>query len=301
MKKIIALAVASAFVTPAFADNANFTLSGDMEYRYISGEDNTQLSGGDQVVVFTGSTETDDGLVVTGVTSLSIGNDQSATSDGGDHISVAGGFGKVSIGDVSGGLDNVGDYSDVSPVGGEFAGDGSDASILYVLPTMVEGLKVSASHTPEGANFAGNSEMDAYSVAYGFSGGEVYYGAQSKANSTDMAAYGVKASFGGLMVAYEIAKEENPAADLLDVDYTGIAATYSIDNTKVAIEQQTADLTVAGVATLGEATETVISVTQSLGGGLSVYLANESNELKDASTGVTATEDKTTAGIVYKF
>jgi len=70
MKKIIAAAVATAFVAPAFAANENVTISGDMEYIYQSGDVTNQVADGGQIIVFSGSTETSNGLTVTGTTNL---------------------------------------------------------------------------------------------------------------------------------------------------------------------------------------------------------------------------------------
>ena len=299
MKKIIAAAVATAFVVPAFAANDNFTLSGDMEYRYQSGDVTNQVSDGGQIIVFTGSTETDNGWKVTGTTNI-MNTEADIASDGGTSIKVEGGFGSITVGDASGALDNVGDYSDVSPVAGGFASDGSDASILFVAPALVDGLKVSVSHTPEGANFAGNSEMDSYSVAYGFSGGEVYYGTQNVKDVADTTAYGVKASFGGLMIALEMGKTELEDVDSLDVDSTGMAATYSLtSDTKLAVEKQTVELNVEGIVSVAEQDTTVLSITHSFGGGLSVYAEQANTEFDVLAAGLDV--DVTSVGMIYKF
>jgi hypothetical protein len=297
MKKIIAAAVATAFVAPAFAANENFTLSGDMEYMYQSGDVTNRVSDGGQIIVFSGSTETNNGWTVTGTTNI-MNTEADIASDGGTSIKVAGGFGSITVGDASGALDNTGDYSDVSPVAGGYAYDGSDASILYVAPALVDGLKVSISHTPEGPNFAGNAEMDSYSVAYSFSGGEVYYGTQNVKDSSDTTAYGVKASFGGLMVALEMGTNESDDATVLDTDATGIAATYTLgSDTTLAVEKQSTESAASGDVAVTETDVTVVSVTQSFGGGLSVYAEQANTEV----SGSTADTDVTSIGVVYKF
>ena len=183
MKKIIAIAVASAFVAPVMA--ADVTISGDFEYMMVmpDGGDNS-LVGGDQIVTVSASSETSNGLTVSASMNLLTGNDQSVGTDGGESIKIGGAFGTISIGDVSSALDNVGDYTDVAEVDGGFDGDGPDASILYVLPTVFPGLKLSVSHAPDGDNFGGSPAADSYSpaadsysAAYSFGAGEVYYGA----------------------------------------------------------------------------------------------------------------------------
>jgi hypothetical protein len=297
MKKIIAAAVATAFVAPAFAANENVTISGDMEYIYQSGDVTNQVADGGQIIVFSGSTETSNGLTVTGTTNF-MNSEADIASDGGTSIKVAGPFGAITVGDASGALDNTGDYSDVSPVAGGFAHDGADASVLFVAPAFVDGLTVAVSHTPEGPNFAGNAEMDSYSVAYSFSGGEVYYGTQNIKDASDTTAYGAKASFGGLMVAIEMGTNSSDDATVLDTDATGIAATYTLgSDTTLAVEKQSLESHDGVAAAVTETDVTVVSVTQSLGGGLSVYAEQANTEV----SGSTADSDVTSVGIAYQF
>jgi hypothetical protein len=293
MKKIIALAVAGAFVAPVYA--ADVTVSGDLEYFYYNEDGGSaSLQGGSQIITFKATSELDNGMTVSGSMNILTNGETEANdgstaivdSDGGENITVSGAFGSVAVGDVSSALDNVGDYTDIAPHDGGFAADGDDGSILFVLPTLVEGVKVSASHTPESTadNFAGNTSGDAFSVAYNFGAGEVYYGSQSRASETDMTAYGVKYTFGPMTVAYESGDSDT------DQEHTGVALTYSMGATSVLFESQESDD--GGTITVDD---TIIAVKHNLGGGLTVYA--QSTQEDQASSPV----DKTYVGVNYVF
>lgn len=288
MKKIIATAVAAAFVAPAFVAPvmaAEVTISGDFEYYMISadsGEDSfTSFNGGDQVVTVSATSETAMGWKISADMNVLVDNGQEVGTDGGESITVAGPFGTISVGDVSGALDNVGDYTDVAPQDGGFGADGSDASILYVLPTFVPGLKVSLSHTPEADavgvdNFAGNTGGESVSVAYKFGPGEVYYGTQDLGN-VETTAFGIKYSVGALMVAAESGDKDSASG----TDYTGLAATYKIGDTTLIAERQDEN----------DVEQILLAVRHALGGGLSVYA--QSTSVDDA--------DATYLGVNYAF
>ena len=284
MKKIIALAVASAFVTPAFA--ADITVSGDMEFVYVSPETgDSSFQGGDQVIVFKAASETNNGLSVSADVNFLVNDDQTVGTDGGESITVSGPFGSISVGDASGGLDNVGDYTDVAPQDGGFDGDGTDANILYVLPAFVDGLKISASHSPEGtaSNFGGEAAGEAFSAAYSFGSGEVYFGSQSLTGADDLEAYGIKYSVAGLTLAAESAEQG-------DTEITGLAATYKINDTTLVFESQVNE---TGATSTED--DTIFAVKHDLGGGLSVY-AQQTTEDQTA-----APSDKTYLGVNYAF
>jgi len=296
MKKIIAAAVATAFVAPAFA--ADVSVSGDMQFFYYNEDGGSaSVQGGDQIITFKATSELSNGMTVSAAMNVltngatesidSSGSTADVTdSDGGENITVSGTFGSISIGDVSSALDNVGDYTDIAPHDGTFAADGDDGSVLYVLPTLVEGLKLSVSHTPEDTdnNFGGNTAGDSFSAAYNFGAGEVYYGSQSRAGETDMTAYGVKYSFGPLTVAYESGDSDT------DEEHTGIAATYTMGDTSILFESQESD----DGGTI-DVDDTIIAVKHNLGGGLTIYA--QSTQEDQASSPV----DKTYVGVNYVF
>ena len=194
------------------------------------------------------------------------------------------------MGDVSGALDSVGDYSDVSPEEGGFAVDGNDAN--FVVATKLGAATVYLSHAPTGgSNLAGGTRADfnAYAIKMPVGPAEVYVGAESHgaASATpDVIAYGAKSSFGGVMVAAEYADFDSGASA------TGLAATYSMGDIKLAIESQS----VQSAADVTTADETILSATYNMGGGLKVYL-----ESRDDDAAGAATTGINTFGMQYSF
>ena len=284
MKKIIAVAVAAAFAVPVYAD---INVSGQLEFQYkaADGVDNVINDDG-QLLSVTGSSKLNNGMTVGADMTFDLGGG----SDGGESINIKGDFGSFSMGDVSGALDSVGDYSDVSPEEGGFAVDGNDAGV--VVATKLGAATLYLSHSPTGASdLPGGitADFNSYAIKMPVGPAEVYVGAESHgaASATaDVIAYGAKSSFGGVMVAAEYADFDSGASA------TGLAATYSMGDIKLAIESQT----VQSAADVTTADETILSATYNMGGGLKVY--EESRD--DSATGVTD-GGINTFGMQYSF
>jgi len=284
MKKIIAVAVAAAFAVPVYAD---INVSGQLEFQYkaTDGADNV-INEDAQVLSVKGSSKLNNGMTV----GADMTFDLSGGSDGGESINIKGDFGSFSMGDVSGALDSVGDYSDVSPEEGGFSEDGNDAA--FVVATKLGAATVYLSHSPTGASdLPGGitADFNSYSIKMPVGPAEVYVGAESHgaASATqDVIAYGVKSSFGGVMVAAEYADYDSGASA------TGLAATYSMGDIKLAIESQTTQ-TAADVTNMDE---TILSATYNMGGGLKVYV-----ESRDDDAAGAATTGINTFGMQYSF
>jgi len=284
MKKIIAVAVAAAFAVPVYAD---INVSGQLEFQYkaTDGADNVINDDG-QLLSVTGSSKLNNGMTVGADMTFDLGGG----SDGGESINIKGDFGSFSMGDVSGALDSVGDYSDVSPEEGGFSEDGNDAA--FVVATKLGAATVYLSHSPTGASdLPGGitADFNSYSIKMPVGPAEVYVGAESHgaASATqDVIAYGVKSSFGGVMVAAEYADYDSGASA------TGLAATYSMGDIKLAIESQTTQ-TAADVTNMDE---TILSATYNMGGGLKVYV-----ESRDDDAAGAATTGINTLGMQYSF
>jgi predicted porin len=294
MKKIIAVAVAAAFAVPVYAD---INVSGQLEFQYkaTDGADNVINDDG-QLLTITGSSKLNNGMTVGADMTFMLNagtdaaDDAPGNSDGGESINIKGDFGSFSMGDVSGALDSVGDYSDVSPEEGGFAVDGNDAN--FVVSTKLGAATVYLSHAPTGgSNLAGGTRADfnAYAIKMPVGPAEVYVGAESHgaASATaDVIAYGAKSSFGGVMVAAEYADYDSGASA------TGLAATYSMGDIKLAIESQSKQ----SAADVTTADETILSATYNMGGGLKVYL-----ESRDDDAAGAATTGINTLGMQYSF
>ena len=289
MKKIIAIAVAGAFAAPVMA--ADVTLSGNLEYVFVSDDqaNTADFIAEDAVIAVGASSELANGMAISA--SIAIENtDESAsatTPDGGNNITISGDFGSLAIGDVSGGMDAVGDYTDVAAYYGGFDADGDDAAFAFTPNLGIEGLKAVISATPEGA--VGNPEGTSYGIEYTVGAFAAYYGKdETAAAASQQSSAGVKYSADGIMVAYETG--ESPQSGSGKVEFKGVAATYTMGDLTFGIEmqEQTDDGTV-------DSDETTLSATYNLGGGASVYVVNTEDD--KTSTKV----DKTAIGINFAF
>jgi hypothetical protein len=287
MKKIIALAVAGAFVAPAFA--ADVTVTGESEMQYVTTSGSTDAaSNADNVVVVTASDEID-GVSI----STSIVLDVDALNDSGDYagdgssLTIGANGITLAMGDVSGAMDAVGDYTDISPAHGGFDADGDDHSFLLTLPAM-GGVQAYVSMSPTTGFDGSTADSTGYGAKVGVGAGEVYFGGQEDADSK-WQAYGVKYTMGNIYVAYERGSDD--AGSSADVKYTGFAAKYTMGDLVAGFEMQ--ETKTDGSAASED--ETITFLEYNLGSSVDIYIAREDNA--DA----TGTADQTTVGVEYVF
>lgn len=283
MKKIIAAAVAAAFVVPAYA--ADITISGEMEMTYVSPSTGTDAATNADNIITVTATDEIDGVTVT----ANIIMDQDAVFDqaGGDgsNMSLSANGVTLSMGDVSGGMDAVGDYTDIAPAYGGFNLDGNDHSFAVSLPAIA-GLNVTASMSPE-AGFDGAADDETgLGVSYSFPNGQVYFGSEDTAAETHTAV-GIRYSMNGFYVAYERGEDDNGAA--ADTEITGFAVRYQMGNIEVGMESQ--EITPDGGAATED--ETVAYIQYHMG-PVDLYVAQLSDDANAANEG-------TTVGIEYGF
>lgn len=287
MKKIIAAAVATAFVAPVFA--ADVTITGEIEMSYISETGSQdQASSVDQNLAVT-ATEEVNGISISGTVNIDQDNaNQSATSENTSSLT----FGlpnglSISMGDVAGAMDSVGDYTDVAPAYGGFLADGEDHSISASM--AVGPATVYVSQSPQGGAFDGaTADIGGAAVKVAFDGGEVYFGTEEDADSK-WNSYGFKYSMMGFMVAYE--KGSDDAGSSPDIKYTGLAGTYTMGDIVVGAETQE-------IKTDGSAASTddnVVFVEYNMGSSIDLYISQRS------SSGTGANVDGTTVGVEYVF
>jgi len=288
MKKIIAVAVAGAFVAPVMA--ADVTVSGNLEYVFISDDqaNTSDFVAEDAVVSIGASSELANGMTIS--SSINIENTDEAAStvsDGSNNVTISGDFGKFAIGDVTGGLDSVGDYTDVAAYFGGFDADGDDAAFAFTPNLGIAGLKATISATPEGD--ANNAEGTSYGIEYSVGSFAAYYGKDETAAAADqMSAAGFKYSADGIMIAYEAGESPNDSSG--KIEFKGVAATYTMGDLQFGIEmqEQTDDGTV-------DSDETTLSAAYDLGGGASVYIVNTEDDKLASKV------DKTAVGINFAF
>jgi hypothetical protein len=287
MKKIIAAAVAAAFVAPVYA--ADITVGGEVEMTYVTATGaQDSMSTAESVVVVSASDE------VNGVSinaSIVIDEDDSNEADDDrDGASLSLGFGGATLrlGDTAGGMDSVGDYTDIAPAYGGFGLDGSDHSIAVVLPSMM-GLNVTASMTPDGGGANGTTDGESgVGVSYNFPNGQVYYGSEEQADGSTHDAIGVRYTFNGIYVAYEKGNDNDGAN--ADIAYTGFALRYTMGDVVVGMESQ--EVQTDGVAASTD--DTVVFVEYNLG-PVDLYVSQRTADGTGANT------DGTTVGVEYAF
>ena len=289
MKKIIALAITGAFVTPAFA--AEVTISGDMEYKYYKTKDDgiqTSLDG-DSDFFIAATEELDNGMTVTykvGFEDVS----NLAVSDGDSELHLSGTFGKVMLGEVDGAAELYDEYSHVAEDGGAsgiIAGQASDSTITWELPAMVDGLSVAVSGSIVNGSTANSDdeEMDtAVGIKYSVGNLTATYGSiDIEGEAYSPSAFGAQFSFGAITVAAEIANEVGAAT----TDKSTFGVTYNYGPGKFFYEANKED---------ANGTETdidIMGVSYKLGGAVNLYAQTLSH--------TTNTSDSTTVGVEYSF
>jgi len=318
MKKIIALAVAGAFVAPAMA--ADISVSGGLTYAYTQSDKTgtgDTLNADDNQVAFTATSETANGYSVSGTFKV-VDDATGETDHQGTALTISGPFGTLGLGDNSGALDATGDYTDMAYWFGGYNMDGNDMAMAYTLPTLVEGLTIRASMSPEGNNYiaggettdvAGTAEgLEATAVSVTYSVGDIsiYYGEEevdrAAGQTTTNKSYGIKYSAGAVTVAAESGSTDNSAAvtnsdiaDGDDVEYKGLAASYTMGDITLAYEMQ--QMEEKNVAAQRWIDENTFSVSTDLGGGLSAGVATTSNDSTDADKKF----DRTAVVVKYAF
>jgi predicted porin len=248
MKKTTsALAVAALLGTGAASaatfqvnDNSSLTVGGDIQFAYydIEGSE-TNFSDNGSSLVFSGEQMLDDGLT----TSFYLDFDEFGTT-GGDggfysdglvtdeyHVSFAGDFGEVKIGnegDVTGGVFDVVDVAWGSGIANQPTGGASSEVVQYIgnsfngisyaLQAQVNGEAQEVSGGSS-TSFAGYIEADLGSMT--LAGGYA-----ERANTTNDETFGVSVStaISGVSLSANHVVEEN--ADDKDESHTGLAASY---------------------------------------------------------------------------
>jgi len=284
MKKIIAAAVAAAFVAPAFA--ADVTVSGDVEYFFVNGNSGkTYSDSGDQDVTVSGSSDIGNGLTATA--SLEIdGSDSDIASD--SSLTIAGAFGSVAVGDATdAAIEAFDEKSDKAEQGGT-SGDNAVAnthSILVKPATGVDGLELALSYGTTTAAAASAKTITSYAAQYTMGGVTVAYGVADK-DETDAQQSSTSVSFavGPISVGFDSIQNDGFVED---TDQTNVGVAYNYGQGNVFFESGEVDVS-------GTKTETTAYGISYQLGALNLYVLN--NEV-DASSD---TED-TYVGVEYAF
>ena len=289
MKKIIALAVASAFVAPAFA--ADVTVSGDVEYVYTFADAGEAMSSGDQDIVVTGSEELDNGMTVTASIEMD-GNSSSNNSD--SSLTIDTGFMSIAVGDA---VDFAAEVNDEKSDKAEKGGTGGDlvstatgdAHTILLTFNPAENLDVLISRSTSSTDTSTSVNIDSYAFQYSVMGAEIAYGiASEEGQDEDATVLSFGYSMGPLAIGYE--SMENVASVEND-DATNIGATYSMGSAKIFVE--TGELKDASAGTKTEKTAYGASYKV---GSLNTYVV-----LNSVTTSASLDDDQTIVGVEYKF
>lgn len=289
MKKVIALAVASAFTVPAFA--ADVTLSGDVEYKYTFADAGEAMSSGDQDIVVTGSEELSNGMTVTASIEMD-GNSSSNNSD--SSLSIDTGVMTIAVGDaVDFAAEAIDEKSDKAEAGGS-GGDkvstatGDTHTILLTFNPM-ENLDVMISRGTSTTSAASSVNIDSYAFQYSVMGATVGYGiASEEGQDEDASVLSFGYAMGPLSIGYE--SMENVASVEND-DATNVGASYSMGSAKLFVES--GEVKDASAGTKEEVTAYGASYAV---GNLNTYLVL--NSVKESAS---ADDDQTIVGVEYKF
>ena len=313
MKKIIAAAVAAAFVAPAFA--ADVSVSGDVEFTYTDSNTKQNFESGDQDVTVTGSEELSNGMTVSASLEMD-GSDTGMASDA--VLTITSGAVTFSIGDAATRADAMFDEkSTVAEKGGEdsIATDenslgNSHTATISISPA--EGLTVAASlgtvkyvkaATAKTANSNQTTlevegkepaDVNSYAAQYSAAGFSVAMAVTDKDGESDSQNYlGASYTNGPIYVAYE--SIEGNEFDK-DIEVKNLGASYDYGMGKVFVESGEEENTSDGAIT-----ETVaFGASYKLGGAVNLYIVANNVEATDSS-GTKTDDDQTIVGVEYAF
>ena len=306
MKKIIAAAVATAFVAPAYA--ADVSVSGAVKQFLIDEQvvgTSSNRHGSEQYFTVGASSEANNGLTV----SATINITASGSNDGGEALTVShASFGSIAIGNPSGAVDAVDDKTEILELMDPLVGN-ADSTVLWTLPTLAEGLTIYASYSPtdgDAANITntttvggittgadnswGDSASDDAGIALTYQMGpvRVAYGQNDEA-AEDNTFMGVQYAANGLMAAYET-NETKTTSTNAKVDQNAFAVSYTMGD--IAIKALTSTKKNSTATTQDR---TAYGIHYNLGGGAS-FIVETGSEEKLTSKG-----EFVGAGVVFKF
>ena len=287
MKKIIALAVASAFAVPAFA--ADVSVSGDVEYMYINKDAGSAFDSGDQDIVVSASEDLGNGLTVTYANELDGDSDDSGIQSD-SSLTITGANFSVQIGDATDtAVEAFDEKSDKSEQGGT-SGDTSvstEHSVLVKL-TPADGVTVAVSTgTVNDAADATSYTVNSYAIEFGVMGATIAYGVADNENSAkDVSTLSVSYAAGPISIGYESISNK---AYVDKDDQTNLGVAYAYGNGNLFVES--GELKDDSASTKTETT--AVGASYKLG---AVNLYALRNSVK-----TTSTDHQTYIGVEYAF
>ena len=317
MRKLLlgttALAAAATLSANAIAD---ISISGYYEWKYQSRSSNITTNdgttfGNDSEIVFKFSNKTDSGLDISLTTELEADDTDTAINE--SSMTIAGGFGKL----VLGNNDHVGDnygieegdliaeeinatgVDSLTMLDSDVAGmDGDANKVAYHLPAM-GGLTAGVSFTNSGA--AGASDTTAYGARYAMSAGgaSITLGAATATteNSTqdiDSQNMGMKVVTGNVSVIISQGKYEKSSTDETG---TGAAISFKVND---AMTVGAFTVEVEDDTTSEEYTNTGAEVQYTIASGLKAFLNVEDYDYKIGTSTSTTADSGTVSKLTIK-
>ena len=294
MKKIIAAAVATAFVAPAFA--ADVTISGEVEYTITNADGLNTFGNGTQDFTITASEELANGLSVSAFLRNDTGGaDQAGEAEVDSAVTISGGFGSLQIGkDATQAGGAYDDKSDVASGGAAADGEINDGvaaigHVTFMPNTGIDGLDLAIGMS---AGDATNEEVVSYAVQYSVGGIALAYGATDTDLATDKTATVLSASFASGPIYVGIDSQKNMGG-VDGTDAIGVGVTYTMGNVTLEVERMSNKH-----ASNVDTTDTVYGANYDVGSGLEVYIAAQTDE---GGTSTRTSTDSTIVGVEYKF
>ena len=229
MKKIIAAAVATAFVAPAFA--ADVFVTGDVEFVYVNQGGVMSGANGDRDFNITGSEEFD-GMTVKAVLDFEDADVANGTPDA--KLAISGDFGTVEFGagasEASAAWEDAADVAEYG-AGAELSDGFSTETSVDYRGTLMEGLSVAASY---GINGAEDLTSMAYGLEYSMGGYSVAYSTiDVDSNASAPSSISGSATFGPVYVGVERVANNGGTTDN---DHTSAGITYTYGPGKLYYE-----------------------------------------------------------------
>jgi len=292
MKKIIAAAVATAFVAPVMA--AEVTVSGDLEYVFTKFEgDGNATYVHDQDLKIAASEEADGFAIEAYILNTSRGGTDSAAG----QVQLSNPqFGTIAIGtDTSHAINTIDEVADKAefemgdsnPSIASAGDDATNVTLLYTLPTLVDGLALMASYgAADGTNDAGSDDeyaINGYAAVFTVGGVSARYATSSNdANSYDTTYTAVSYSSGPVFAAYQVSNNDGAA----NTDTTGVSLVYNYGSGNLYTEQQTIDTNGS------EANDSAVGISYKIGGA-NIYIQRNSGD--------TVADNGQFVGVEYAF
>jgi hypothetical protein len=288
MKKIIALAVASAFAVPAFA--ADVTISGDVEYMYVDKNAGSAFDSGDQDIIVTASEDLGNGLSVTYANELDGDSDDTGIQSD-SSLTITGANFSVQVGDATDtaveAFDEVSDKAEQGGTSGDSSVSTEHSLLVKVMPADGVTVAVSTGTVNDAADETSYA-VNSYAVQFSVMGATIAYGIADHENEDkNLSTLSVSYAAGPISIGYESISNK---AYVDKDDQTNVGVSYAYGNGNLFVEA--GELKDDDASTKTETTAYGASYKL---GAVNLYA------LRNDTKAGTTTDDQTYVGVEYAF